>query len=115
MELAGVGDIWKIDKLEERAVILQRKGLTPKAIHDDINTTLGKEAPSYAIVQGGQQNLGVAGRIPKTTLSWKARDVSNTISDPENPRIGDDVTVNARACHCQFRRHIPGESTFHYV
>ena len=42
-----------MDKINERAVIqyLHKKGLTSKHIHNDMVATLGKDAPSYAIVE----------------------------------------------------------------
>ncbi|XP_026314672.1 histone-lysine N-methyltransferase SETMAR-like [Hyposmocoma kahamanoa] len=42
-----------MDKIEHRAVIkyLYLKGLTPKAIHEDMSATLGESAPSYATIK----------------------------------------------------------------
>jgi len=42
-----------MDKFEHRAVIkyLQKKGLTPKKIHEDMQETLGTSAPSYAMIK----------------------------------------------------------------
>ena len=46
---------------------LHKKGLTPKAIHADRVATLGKDAPSYATLKGGWQNLSMAGRALRMT------------------------------------------------
>ena len=42
-----------MDKIGERAVIqyLHKKVLTPKDIHNDMEATIGKDAPSYATVK----------------------------------------------------------------
>ncbi|KAM4678284.1 histone-lysine N-methyltransferase SETMAR-like isoform 1-T2 [Discoglossus pictus] len=42
-----------MEKISHRAVIqfLAKKGLTPKAIHDDMVATLGEDAPSYSMVK----------------------------------------------------------------
>ena len=42
-----------MDKFEHRAVIkyLQKKGLTPKQIHEDMQETLGTSAASYAMIK----------------------------------------------------------------
>jgi hypothetical protein len=42
-----------MEKVEIRAIIkyLYKKGLSPKEIHEDFMNTLGKESPSYSIVQ----------------------------------------------------------------
>lgn len=42
-----------MEKLEQRGVIkyLFKKRLTPKEIHDNMQTTLGESAPSYATVK----------------------------------------------------------------
>jgi len=42
-----------MDKIEQRAIIkyLQKKGLSPKEIHEDMVSVLGDDAPSYQIVK----------------------------------------------------------------
>ena len=58
-----------MDKIGERAVIryLHEKGFKPNDIHNDMVATLGKDAPSYATLKGGWQNLSAADRASRMT------------------------------------------------
>ena len=67
-----------MDKIGERAVIqyLQKKGLTPKDIHNDMVATLGKDARSYATVK-----------------RWVAEFPRSRQNLEDDPRPGRPVTV----------------------
>ena len=56
-------------KTAERAMIqyLPKKGLAPKDIHTGMVATLLIDAPLYAPVKGGSQNLSVAERASRMT------------------------------------------------
>ena len=56
-------------KTAERAVIqyLRKKGLAPKDIHAGMVATLLIDAPLYAPVKGGWQNLSVADSSSRMT------------------------------------------------
>ena len=53
MKVGKGGEFDKIDKTEARAVIkyLQKKGMTPKEIHEDMVQTLDDDSPSYSTIK----------------------------------------------------------------
>ena len=53
MKVGKGGELDKMDKTEARAVIkyLQKKGMTPKEIHEDMVKTLDDDSPSYSTIK----------------------------------------------------------------
>lgn len=66
-----------MDKRETRAVIkyLQKKGMTPKEIHEDMVQTLAEDSPSYATVK-----------------KWAAEFKRGRVSTEDDPRSGRPKT-----------------------
>ena len=96
--------IWKMEKLEIRAVIkyFSKKGMPPKEIHEDFMETLGKESPSYKYSEKRQQSLRGRESVENDGRSGRPKDAT----------ADENVNVVHTLLMCDSRRDQRSRHTF---